>query len=115
MHLPFIQNVDARRVLRLPVLYIVHARNNARSSDPVRIICVTATPVSLSARYRRAPSGVIEPVNTNFVMKLQFENAGKLDHRSVQVEDGNTVATVGHDQVVLAGVILPHDPWAHLV
>jgi hypothetical protein len=49
------------------------------------------------------------------VDKLQFENAGKLDHRSVQVQDGNTIVTVGHDQVVLAGVTLPHDSWAHLV
>src|SRR6185312_13926668 len=36
---------------------------------------------------------------------------------SVHVEDGNTIVTVGHDQIVLAGVTLPDDHWAaaHLI
>jgi peroxidase len=49
------------------------------------------------------------------VDKLQFENAGKLDYRHVQVrqDHGNVVVTVGDDHVVLQGVNLhqlhPHD------
>jgi peroxidase len=49
------------------------------------------------------------------VDKLEFENAGKLDDRHVQVrqDHGNVVLTVGDDHVVLQGVNLhqlhPHD------
>lgn len=50
------------------------------------------------------------------VDKLQFDEAGRLGPRNVHVEHGDTIITVGHDQVVLADVTLPHDPWAaHLV
>src|SRR5262249_19162280 len=40
------------------------------------------------------------------VDKLEFDQAGKLDHRnfSIRQEQGNTVVTVGNDHVVLLGV-----------
>jgi peroxidase len=62
--------------------------------------------------------GRINATITDFklgVDKLEFENAGKLDDRHVQVrqDHGNVVLTVGDDHVVLQGVNLhqlhPHD------
>ena len=62
--------------------------------------------------------GRINATITDFqlgVDKLDFENAGKLDYRHVQVrqDHGNVVVTVGDDHVVLQGVNLhqlhPHD------
>jgi peroxidase len=62
--------------------------------------------------------GRINATITDFqlgVDKLNFENAGKLDYRHVQVrqDHGNVVVTVGDDHVVLQGVNLhqlhPHD------
>ncbi|HEV8465606.1 MAG TPA: peroxidase family protein [Pseudolabrys sp.] len=62
--------------------------------------------------------GHINATITDFklgVDKLEFENAGKLDDRHVQVrqDHGNVVLTVGDDHVVLQGVNLhqlhPHD------
>lgn len=62
--------------------------------------------------------GRIYATITDFTLgvdKLQFENAGKLGSRDVHVrqDHGNTVVTVGDDQVVLQGVNLhqshPHD------
>jgi len=62
--------------------------------------------------------GRINATITDFklgVDKLEFENAGKLDDRHVQVrqDHGNVVLTVGDDHIVLQGVNLhqlhPHD------
>lgn len=62
--------------------------------------------------------GRINATITDFTVgvdKLQFDNAGKLGSRDVHVrqDHGNTVVTVGDDQVVLQGVNLhqshPHD------
>jgi len=62
--------------------------------------------------------GRINATITDFqlgVDKLNFENAGKLDYRHVQVrqDHGNVVVAVGDDHVVLQGVNLhqlhPHD------
>ena len=62
--------------------------------------------------------GRIRATITDFTVgvdKLQFDNAGKLGSRDVHVrqDHGNTVVTVGDDQVVLQGVNLhqahPHD------
>jgi peroxidase len=62
--------------------------------------------------------GHINATITDFqlgVDKLNFENAGKLDYRHVQVgqDHGNVVLTVGDDHVVLQGVnvhqLHPHD------
>jgi peroxidase len=62
--------------------------------------------------------GPINATITDFqlgVDKLEFENAGKLDQRNVQVgqDHGNLVVTAGDDHVVLTGVNLhqlhPHD------
>jgi peroxidase len=62
--------------------------------------------------------GHINATITDFqlgVDKLDFENAGKLDYRHVQVrqDHGNVVLTVGDDHVVLQGVnvhqLHPHD------
>jgi Ca2+-binding RTX toxin-like protein len=46
---------------------------------------------------------------------LKYNSAGPVDPAHVHVQDGNTIVNIGQDQIVLAGVTVPHDQWAHLV